>query len=105
MSSVNILVQLIRSLSILLSLVQTDANCPPGGKQKPTKSISRKRQPSRGSLLTGRGVTTQMLIDEQILEAGEKCLTINYLVSIPDAQFMLQVLNLNFDFLMYFYGY
>ena len=32
-------------------------------------------------MLTGRGVTTQMLIEEQILEPGEKALSINYLVS------------------------
>jgi len=31
-------------------------------------------------MLTGRGVTTQMLIQEQILEPGEKNLSINYLV-------------------------
>ncbi|XP_057303822.1 MPN domain-containing protein-like [Hydractinia symbiolongicarpus] len=48
--------------------------------EKETKPISvKKKQPGRSSLLTGRGVTTQMLIDEQILDPGEKCLTINYL--------------------------
>lgn len=35
----------------------------------------------RNLMLTGRGVTTQMLIEEQILEPGEKALTIDYLVS------------------------
>ncbi|XP_066928133.1 MPN domain-containing protein-like [Clytia hemisphaerica] len=33
----------------------------------------------RNLMLTGRGVTTQMLIEEQILEPGEKALTIDYL--------------------------
>lgn len=51
--------------------------------ERETKPISvKKKQPGRSSLLTGRGVTTQMLIDEQILDPGEKFLTINYLVSI-----------------------
>jgi len=39
----------------------------------------KKRAPGRSSILTGRGVTTHMLIQEQILEAGEKFLTIDYL--------------------------
>ena len=41
--------------------------------------VKKGRKP-RGSLLTGRGVTMQMLIDEHILEAGEKLLSIDYLV-------------------------
>ena len=46
--------------------------------QKPVK----KERKQRGSMLTGRGVTMQMLIDEAILEPGEKLLSIDYLVSI-----------------------
>ena len=44
------------------------------------KPAKKTRRP-RGSLLTGRGVTMQMLIDENILQAGEKLLSIDYLVS------------------------
>ena len=43
-------------------------------------SSSKKKQTTRNLMLTGRGVTTQMLIQEQILEPGEKNLSINYLV-------------------------
>lgn len=43
--------------------------------QKPVK----KERKQRGSMLTGRGVTMQMLIDEAILEPGEKLLSIDYL--------------------------
>ena len=41
---------------------------------------ARKGRKQKGSLLTGRGVTMQMLIDDNILEAGEKLLSIDYLV-------------------------
>jgi len=40
---------------------------------------ARKGRKQKGSLLTGRGVTMQMLIDDNILEAGEKLLSIDYL--------------------------
>ena len=33
------------------------------------------------SILTGRGVTLAMLLDDGIMDPGEKCLSIDYLVS------------------------
>ena len=69
--------------------------------EKPTfGGLSRRKTSSAKSLLTGRGVTTQMLIEEEILEPGEKCLTINYLVG-----FYLAIcqLNLIFEFLVLSY--
>lgn len=52
----------------------------------PSSHGSKKKLPTntRSLMLTGRGVTTQMLIEQQILEPGEKLLSINYLVSISD---------------------
>ena len=44
------------------------------------RDSGKKGRRPRGSLLTGRGVTMQMLIDEDILQAGEKLLSIDYLV-------------------------
>ena len=51
--------------------------------------IKKGRKP-RGSLLTGRGVTMQMLIEENILEAGERLLSIDYLVGIIHQSFGLR---------------
>ena len=34
------------------------------------------------SVLTGRGVTLGMLLDDGVMEPGEKCLSIDYLVSL-----------------------
>ncbi|XP_065654976.1 MPN domain-containing protein isoform X3 [Hydra vulgaris] len=49
-------------------------------KDSPMKdSPTKKKVLSKSAMLTGRGVTTQMLIEENILEAGENNLTINYL--------------------------
>ncbi|XP_065051572.1 MPN domain-containing protein-like [Rhopilema esculentum] len=56
------------------------------------RDSGKKGRRPRGSLLTGRGVTMQMLIDEDILQAGEKLLSIDYLGSkfegdlLPDGQ-------------------
>ena len=55
---------------------ENDANGKPSIEVNPAK----KGRKPRGSLLTGRGVTMQMLIDDNILEAGEKLLSIDYLV-------------------------
>ena len=49
-------------------------------KPNTNETPARKGRKQRGSLLTGRGVTMQMLIDDNILEAGEKLLSIDYLV-------------------------
>ena len=46
--------------------------------QSNTKSKGR-RKPR--SVLTGRGVTLGMLLDDGVMEPGEKCLSIDYLVS------------------------
>ena len=48
-------------------------------KELPVNEPKKKRRP-RGSMLTGRGVTMQMLIEENILDPGEKVLSIDYLV-------------------------
>ena len=50
------------------------------GKPHIEMNPAKKGRKPRGSLLTGRGVTMQMLIDDNILEAGEKLLSIDYLV-------------------------
>ena len=44
----------------------------------PKKSSGRKSR----SVLTSRGVTLSMLLNDKILEVGEKCLSIDYLVNI-----------------------
>ena len=43
-----------------------------------TKTKGRRRKPR--SVLTGRGVTLGMLLDDGVMEPGEKCLSIDYLV-------------------------
>ena len=47
------------------------------GPSKPKPKGRRKR-----SILTGRGVTLGMLLDDGIVEPGENCLSIDYLVSV-----------------------
>lgn len=46
----------------------------------PSNTKSKGRRKSR-SVLTGRGVTLSMLLDDGVMEPGEKCLSIDYLVS------------------------
>ncbi len=49
--------------------------------ENPLKPGKKERR-SKGSMLTGRGVTMHMLIDDEILQTGEKLLSIDYLVRI-----------------------
>ena len=46
--------------------------------ETPKKSTGKKAR----SVLTGRGVTLAMLLHDKILDVGEKCLSIDYLVSV-----------------------
>ena len=47
---------------------------------KPSAAKPKKRRKPR-SVLTGRGVTLGMLLEDGVMEPGEKCLSIDYLVS------------------------
>ena len=46
------------------------------------KTIKPKGRRKPRSVLTGRGVTLGMLLDDGVMEPGEKCLSIDYLVSV-----------------------
>lgn len=47
--------------------------------EKPPSAKPKGRRKPR-SVLTGRGVTLGMLLDDGVMEPGEKCLSIDYLV-------------------------
>lgn len=54
------------------------------------------------SILTGRGVTLGMLLDDGVMEPGEKCLSIDYLVSCNVAYEYYRVVYLpQFEILVY----
>ena len=55
-----------------------DDEVEPAKPQSNTKSKGRRKL---RSVLTGRGVTLGMLLDDGVMEPGEKCLSIDYLVS------------------------
>ena len=52
-----------------------------GDAETPEEPIKPKGRRKPRSVLTGRGVTLGMLLDDGVMEAGEKCLSIDYLVS------------------------
>ena len=49
--------------------------------EKPPSNTKSKGRRKPRSVLTGRGVTLGMLLDDGVMEPGEKCLSIDYLVS------------------------
>ena len=53
--------------------------------EEPLEELSAKPKGRRGrSMLTGRGVTLSMLLDDGVIEPGEKCLSIAYLVRLRE---------------------
>lgn len=49
--------------------------------EKPQSNTKTKGRRKPRSVLTGRGVTLGMLLDDGVMEPGEQCLSIDYLVS------------------------
>jgi len=58
-------------------------------KVKPPSSTKTKGRRKPRSVLTGRGVTLGMLLDDGVMEPGEKCLSIDYLVSFRQQAWLL----------------
>ena len=59
---------------------------------KPSSAKPKGRRKPR-SVLTGRGVTLGMLLDDGVMEPGEKCLSIDYLVSCSTTQNFVKLLT------------
>ena len=66
--------------------------------EKPQSNTKSKGRRKPRSVLTGRGVTLGMLLDDGVMEPGEKCLSIDYLVS-----FKQQVWLFLFEIITYTY--
>ena len=58
--------------------------------EKPPSNTKSKGRRKPRSVLTGRGVTLSMLLDDGVMEPGEKCLSIDYLVSFRHYVWLLQ---------------
>ena len=61
--------------------------------EKPQSNPKSKGRRKLRSVLTGRGVTLGMLLDDGVMEPGEKCLSIDYLVSFRQQAWLLFLLK------------
>ena len=61
--------------------------------EKPQSNTKSKGRRKPRSVLTGRGVTLGMLLDDGVMEPGEKCLSIDYLVSFRQHAWLLLIFS------------